>query len=330
MIQYPKQQHMTLPSVSGAFGTLNITRDPPKSIQTRYKPKVGDTSEITQWIGNSDSRICESIRQYGRGLDPMKKISFSNNGTSGGQYGSDLRGSSDNLWQSGQGQSYYPYRIMKDGAFRAPIIPPQEYLPLSRVNRLARGSYEVPKSILDNNIDNNLQCRNTKEFREIRNDMLSSSVEAGKTMLVNLKPSAPNEDKLIIRKEIANIKVLPLAQPKQYNLNTNITPTKCVSNKTYTDMSVNKIVPNVQKYALDFRGDLNSIRTNSLRPSCTNTKIQAPSQHMTTPNVVLEQSKITPTYAIQTNRNMGNIQINNVHPTYNRLPASLKKGGFSN
>ena len=60
MIQYPKTTGLTLPSVEGGFGTLNILRDPPKSIHTTYKPKVGDTSKISEWIGGSDDRICEA------------------------------------------------------------------------------------------------------------------------------------------------------------------------------------------------------------------------------------------------------------------------------
>ena len=37
----------TLPSVEGWGTNMNIVRDPPKSIHTRRKDKVGDTSEIT-------------------------------------------------------------------------------------------------------------------------------------------------------------------------------------------------------------------------------------------------------------------------------------------
>ena len=38
---------LTLPSVVGGLGSMNILRDPPKSLMTRRIDKVGDTSAIT-------------------------------------------------------------------------------------------------------------------------------------------------------------------------------------------------------------------------------------------------------------------------------------------
>lgn len=85
MFQYPKNNHITLPSVEGGFGTMNILRDPPKAIWTRYKPKVGQTSEITSQIGCAGDRVSEIIKPFARGINPMVSVDYSNYGTNGGQ-----------------------------------------------------------------------------------------------------------------------------------------------------------------------------------------------------------------------------------------------------
>ena len=52
-IQYPKLEHVTLPSVEGFNGTFNILRDPPKSIFTKRNDKVGQTMGIISDIDDS-------------------------------------------------------------------------------------------------------------------------------------------------------------------------------------------------------------------------------------------------------------------------------------
>jgi hypothetical protein len=130
-----KGAKVTLPSVEGGFGTLNIIRDPPKSVYTRFKEKVTDTNKITEWIDGSGDRVCESVLKFSRGINPMVSVSYSNTGTNGGQsrYREGNASAQTNPFTSGQ--SYLPYRIMRDGAFRPPVISPQQLLPLSRQPR---------------------------------------------------------------------------------------------------------------------------------------------------------------------------------------------------
>lgn len=141
MIQFPKNEHVTLPSVEAGVGSLNVLRDPPKAIYTHYKPKVGDTNKITQWIDGAGDRSCEVIKQYARGVNPMVSVSYSNYGTNGGQsrfVGSGLTsGRTDNITTlRGSGQSYLPYRIARDGAFRPPARATEHNIPLSRLPRV--------------------------------------------------------------------------------------------------------------------------------------------------------------------------------------------------
>ena len=140
-VQMPKWEHATLPSV-GMWGTnMNILRDPPKAVFTRRIDKVGQTSEITKWIGeDSGDRICEAIKVYPRGVDPMKNVQYGNYGTAGGQVRLQAGSVDTNFGVQGSSfartqQAFLPYRVMREGAFRPPILAPQDLLPLSRLPR---------------------------------------------------------------------------------------------------------------------------------------------------------------------------------------------------
>ena len=59
----------TNPSVEMGLGSMNILRDPPRSITTRRVDKVGQTSSITEMIDDSGNRACEAINLYARGVN---------------------------------------------------------------------------------------------------------------------------------------------------------------------------------------------------------------------------------------------------------------------
>lgn len=115
----------TLPSVD-MYGTdMNIIRDPPKSITTRRIDRIQDTQLLNEMVDEAGDRVCESIKVYGRGINPFVRVSYDNYGNNGGQ---GVNG-------AGGKQAYPPYRLGPDGAFRPPIVPPQNLLPLSRLPR---------------------------------------------------------------------------------------------------------------------------------------------------------------------------------------------------
>lgn len=122
--QPPKWSHVTLPSVE----SVNILRDPPRSVVTRRINKVGQDDTITNLIDSSDTgdRVSEAIRVYTRGSNPMVEVSYNNYAANAGT------GISSRTHQ----QAYLPYRIMDGGAFRAPIVAPSDLLPLSRQPRV--------------------------------------------------------------------------------------------------------------------------------------------------------------------------------------------------
>lgn len=131
---------MTLPSVEAGLGSMNILRDPPRSIMTRRIDKVGETSSITEMQDMAADRICENIQHYARGVNPMVSVSYSNYGNNGGQRVNGI----NNTFSNNGKQAYLPYTIMKDGAFRPPIVAPESLLPLSRQPRMNTQAFTQP------------------------------------------------------------------------------------------------------------------------------------------------------------------------------------------
>ena len=116
---------VSLPSVDNWGSNLNILKDPPKSIHTRSKTLVGSNNDLIDEIGDSGNRIGEYINVYARGVNPFVSVTYSNNNT----------GMNSNGSVSNQGQAKLPYRIMRDGAFRPPVLTQEDLLPLSRLPR---------------------------------------------------------------------------------------------------------------------------------------------------------------------------------------------------
>ena len=122
---------VTLPSVDTWGANMNILRDPPKSIFTRKIDKVGETSTITEAIDQSGNRSCEAIKVYARGVNPSVSVSYTNHGNNGGQRSGGMTNPISSCNQSAR----LPYTIMKDGAFRPPVMRQEQLLPLSRLPR---------------------------------------------------------------------------------------------------------------------------------------------------------------------------------------------------
>jgi hypothetical protein len=90
---------------------------------TRYIEKVGQNNYMNDQIEESNDRAAEYINVYARGVNPSVNVSFGN------YQNQSLTGNTTVT------QSYLPYRIMKDGAFRPPVMTKEELTPLSRQAR---------------------------------------------------------------------------------------------------------------------------------------------------------------------------------------------------
>lgn len=116
----------TLPSVDTWGTNMNILQDPPKSIMTRKIDKASESSLLTEMNDAAGDRVCEMIKVYARGVNPFVAVSYNN----------DNSGQRVNSQGNTGKQSFLPYRLGPEGAFRPPVVAPQSLLPLSRLPRL--------------------------------------------------------------------------------------------------------------------------------------------------------------------------------------------------
>ena len=182
MIQYPKTTHTTLPSVEGWSTNMNILRDPPKSLFTRRIDKVGQTQLITEQIDASGDRVCETINVYARGVNPMVSVQYGNN--------SSMNGHATN--SSSAAQPYLPYRVMRDGAFRPPVLTERDLLPLSRLPR-ANVSVEPTASFADYSKKIQVPCAD--KLRQVRNQVLSAYARPTAVFKIETPVTAPYDTK---------------------------------------------------------------------------------------------------------------------------------------
>jgi hypothetical protein len=166
--QRPKWQSYTLPS----WERPTILRDPPKSIHTKKKERV-EMGDVTYMIRNDDSRINEGISYIARGVNPMVDVSYSNYGGNGAKLNSMPTLSATN-----------PYKIMKDGAFRPPMMTQEDLLPLSRMRRPETSAITNPGiSTLAGFVNPNLQ--NSVDLTTI-----SNAIDVKKINYLSIRPSA--------------------------------------------------------------------------------------------------------------------------------------------
>lgn len=114
-----------LGSVEGWNMSHSVVKDPPKSGTCRRIDRVGDTNEVLLQVAEGTDRLNSNIQLYARGVNHAVSVDFGNNGNNGGLGQKTVN----------RGQSYLPYRIIRDGAFRPPIVPQSQLLPLSRQPR---------------------------------------------------------------------------------------------------------------------------------------------------------------------------------------------------
>ena len=199
-IQYPKIEHVTLPSVDGFNGTFNILRDPPKSVFTRRIDKVLQNNDMNVLIDGSGDRMGEAISVYARGVNPMVSVSYDNNSNNAGSFTNSAFGQGNSISQGhhqGQSKAFLPYRIADRGAFRPPVRTQRELLALSRQPRAWFEAMSKPGFT-----DYTKQKYLPTKFRMIR-DLIQSdikpnqSVAIEKPILENMKMQQAINDKHI-------------------------------------------------------------------------------------------------------------------------------------
>ena len=181
---------ITLPSV-GNWGTnMNILRDPHKSITTRRIDKVGDTNFITETIDDSGGRINEAIQVYARGVNPSVSVSYNNYSNNGGQ-------KSGGILEGGGRSAKLPYPIMKDGAFRPPILLQEDLFPLSR---LPRQKTNASSNSGFTDFSRKLKTPGTaEETKEVKNNTIKGHVRPTAVYKIEPQSQKPFEVKYVIQ-----------------------------------------------------------------------------------------------------------------------------------
>ena len=188
---------VTLPSVETWGTNMNILKDPPRSIMTRRINKVGETSSITEMIDQSSNRACEAILPFARGVNPCVSVSYNNYGNNGGggQAGS-LTGLAAPIAGVGR-QAKLPYTVMKDGAFRPPVLTQEDLLPLSRLPRVWTSAFSQPG--FTDFSRRARSCASAAKTKEVRTDKLTACVRPTATYLIKTPLPEPFEVKYVIQ-----------------------------------------------------------------------------------------------------------------------------------
>lgn len=329
MIQYPKNVHVTLPSVDGFLSNLNILRDPPKSIHTRYIEKVGVTSKITEQLAAESDRFCENILPFARGVNPMVDVSYTNYGTNGGQYRNQVGTHQEGMIQT-QSQSSLPYKVMVGGAFRPPIIGPRELLPLSRLPRIATTQTSNPGSkLLSNQITQSMQCR--PDMKTIRSELLNVCTASQRSFNIETPHSRPYDVKYSIQaRPIGSIGTNISTNTRDGTLKQNALPHKEIQNKTYSSVSSNAF-KNVQTPITQLKGNQPiTVKSNLLKGSYTTNASHAGETNSSQKYKELERN--IPMGSVSTNacNTRVNLDNENVVREYTYLPSRKPRGSYSN
>lgn len=186
---------LTLPSVDTWGTNMNILRDPPASITTRRINKVGDTSNITSMIDDSGNRACEAIQVYARGVNPFVSVDYGNQGNNGGQ----LSGGITEGVYPGRAAKL-PYPVMRDGAFRPPVMLQGDLLPLSRLPRVWTSSFTQPGFA---DFSRKMRtCGTAENTKEVKTSTLKSFIRPTAVYTIETPISEPFEVKYVIQPTI--------------------------------------------------------------------------------------------------------------------------------
>jgi hypothetical protein len=167
---------VTLPSVEDWGSNMNILKDPPKSLYTKKKDRVGDNNRILIEQEDSGDRIQECINVYPRGINPMVSVNYNNYGNS--QLTSSLKTSS-------HGGTILPYR---SEVFRPPVLRQEDLVPLSRQ---PRDWFYATTSVSAPAVYDQMKCAPSK--KAVR-DTVNDTTAATQKTYIRHYPLVLNED----------------------------------------------------------------------------------------------------------------------------------------
>jgi hypothetical protein len=229
---------VTLPSVDSWGTNMNIIRDPPKSITTRRRDKVGENSDILKMIDNSD-RSSEAILRFARGVNPSVSVSYSNNGGS--------------LQNFGNQQAKLPYSINKDGDFHPPVQAPQNLLPLSRLPRNI--TFAVTNPTMPHFGKELPNSRNTTTTSSVKSEIISSQVRPTKRYYLQKPFQEAFESNYMIQPILHKSADSNISTTNRTNVNV-LEPTKEINNDNINAFARSNNVSNSV-----FKNDINNFNS---------------------------------------------------------------------
>lgn len=339
MISYPKLDRLTLTSVEKM---PFILKDPPKSLTTRRVDKVGQTQLIVDEIDASCSRANDAISVYSRGVNPMVHVNYSN-------YGNTAQ--SRTIVGTNK-QAYYPYRVVREGAFRPPALRKEDLVPLSRMPRDWTYAYTNPAMP---DFSKNMQC-NFNPSNQVKNEIMSVPVKPTKTFIIQVPFSQPYDVKNIIKNNdtysvTSNVSgfddiILTNSEPTKeiqdtntYTIYTNLSSVKsevlnhdsnCVPNET-KNISVYSAYAPISLRGINTMDDYTGTPTQTQDVRHTFDVYAQKAQnknHMLPTNIEIQLDRNIPATSAQTNRTGLNV-IEFANRNY-RLTHKVNPGGFEN
>lgn len=291
-----RNKDLTLPSVEGGFGTMNIKKDKPKGIHTRRIIKVGEDMDIIDKIEGSNDRNNEAIQRYARGVNPMVSVSYSNYGNNGG---------GNPLSRSSSPQSSLIVKILDKGAFRPPVNAPRDLLPIKSVNT-------KPSSIITRKTKSDYSRRvnrNTNYMREInKNNINILDVKPTKIFIKHTPLPKLNTHKYI-NDDLLKISASSGKHRPNANQMTNRTSGREINDKNYIHVDSSKGSTNRTK-RIDMKLNTNSyIQDVKTSDVMSNPKINVDKNDYTRR---VELSRNIPSYDVFTNLGKpGDVFVNN-------------------
>ena len=123
-------------------------------------------------------------------VNPFVSVSYSNDGNNGGQQ-------SGGITEGGQKSAKLPYTIMKDGAFRPPVLLQEDLLPLSRI---PRGRTTAISNAGFTDFSRKMRvCGTAQETKEVKNDTIKGFVRPTAVYKIETPLQKPFEVKYVIQ-----------------------------------------------------------------------------------------------------------------------------------
>lgn len=155
MIQFPKSESYTLPSVENFYNNDSILKEPPKAVYALRRDRVGDDNQMLEWYGSDEfrDRLCDTLRVYDANKNNMVSVDYSygiynKNNSVSNVYGSSSSNMMDSTL-SGQlirnaGFNKSPYLVNREDAFRFPAEAAFESTPVYKTYSLDVSAMSQP------------------------------------------------------------------------------------------------------------------------------------------------------------------------------------------